>query len=409
MGETNDDRRHRLLTITLLIACVTIPGILFVRDHAYSMYDDAYIYLRYVDNIAHGCGVRWNCSGAPVEGFTSPLYLVLLLLGRVVTTDLESYTQVIGPLLLFAGLIVASLLVNRGELGRTDRRIRLGLCFATALLLATDDFVVLNAVVGLETGLAALVVALLVGAVLDRSERRTQVYLILAVLARPECAIFVLALPLLPWTRRLRFLAPIGVALLAIAVARLAMFGDLLPNTYWAKAGGGARHAELGWAYIVETVELFPLIAFAPLALLRGAARRELAYVIGVAVIWFLFFLRSGGDLFMYGRLAFPLVPALTLLGIYGLWSALSALLARIPRAQDLGTDRQGLVAGVVLLLPLLLSGIATTSITAPRPATGFPMCSGGPRSGNTSASTTRARPSRQCRSAPSATSPGWT
>ena len=51
----------------------------FVREHAYSLYDDAFIYLRFVHPVKAGCGLRWNCNAAPVEGFSGPLYLALLV------------------------------------------------------------------------------------------------------------------------------------------------------------------------------------------------------------------------------------------------------------------------------------------------------------------------------------------
>lgn len=40
--------------------------------------DDAYIFLRYARNITQGYGIVWNPGEAPVEGYTSFLYLMLI-------------------------------------------------------------------------------------------------------------------------------------------------------------------------------------------------------------------------------------------------------------------------------------------------------------------------------------------
>ncbi len=50
---------------------------------------------------------------------------------------------------------------------------------------------------------------------------------------------------------------------------------------------------------------------------MRGA-RRAVGYVLAVAAVWIAFFLRTGGDVFLFSRLAFPLVPLLTVLAARG-------------------------------------------------------------------------------------------
>ena len=39
--------------------------------------EDAYIMLRYADNLAHGRGLVWNLGGPPVEGATSFLFTAI--------------------------------------------------------------------------------------------------------------------------------------------------------------------------------------------------------------------------------------------------------------------------------------------------------------------------------------------
>jgi hypothetical protein len=303
-----DPARDTSRSLRLAAIASALVGLLwFVSQHAFSIYDDAYIYFRYADNLREGCGLSFNCGEAPVEGFTSPLYLLLLWLGGVLTADVEAWSQLLGPACLGAALVLAIRLAG-------DRPGWLGAAAAvgTAWVLTADDHLLHNAVSGLETGLAAAAVVGLTHAVLRRDGPRTATWAVLGVLLRPECGVFVLLLPMLPWMRtRARVLAVVA-PLLVITAVRLSIFGDVLPNTYWAKAGGTSAHMSLGWAYLGECASTFPLLCLAPLALLDGSRRREHAFVLLGMAVWCLSFLRTGGDHFAYARLVVPLVPAAT-------------------------------------------------------------------------------------------------
>src|SRR4051812_20663535 len=85
------------ITGVAIAGAMAIAGValaMFVRDHWGGVYDDTFIYLRYVRNLQAGCGLRFNCGGPVVEGFTAPLYLALLWLGGLVTRQLIDLCQV---------------------------------------------------------------------------------------------------------------------------------------------------------------------------------------------------------------------------------------------------------------------------------------------------------------------------
>src|ERR1700751_2879355 len=46
----------------------------------FSLFDDAMISMEYARNLANGYGLVWNAGGARVEGFTNPLWVVLMSL-----------------------------------------------------------------------------------------------------------------------------------------------------------------------------------------------------------------------------------------------------------------------------------------------------------------------------------------
>ncbi len=336
------------LVCAAALAAAAAALFLFVRAHDYSLYDDAFIYLRYVKNVRAGCGLRFNCSEPPVEGFSGPLYLGLLVLGSRVTTKLVTLTQVLGVAGM-AGALACAILgaAARGQGdARSDVPRRAVAAAAVAALLALDPYVLLNAVIGLESPLAALAVtalAVLAARSGPRAQRLTVALAFVVVLLRPEGLVFVALLPILPWARRPRVLAACALGVAAIVAVRWAIFADVAPNTYWAKSGGTARHFALGARYVADALVDFPAIALAPLALaVRGdGPRAPAAYVLASSGAWLALLVSAGGDTFEYSRLVFPLVPALTMLGVR---SAL-ALAARFGRA--------GLLAPAALSLAL--------------------------------------------------------
>lgn len=300
--------------------------VVFVVRHAFSIYDDAYIYFRYADNLAAGCGFAFNCGSPAVEGFTSPLYLLLLWLGAALTGDVEAWSQILGTLSLGAALVLAVRLAHQ-EGAAASAFAGAASALAVAGVLAADHHVLLNAVSGLETPLAAACIVALAGAVLRRDRGWTVTWALVGVLLRPECGVFILLLPMLPWMRTRREVGIVLASLAAMTAIRWVVFGDVLPNTYWAKAGGTAEHAHLGLVYLRECTQTFPLLLLSPCVLLVPERRRESGYLLAGIGLWCLYFLRTGGDHFAYARLVVPIVPAATVLAVVGL--------ARLPRPTD--------------------------------------------------------------------------
>ena len=312
--------RRFALVAALAIAVAAVTR--FTLRHAGSLYDDAYIYFRYVVNAQHGCGLRYNCADPPVEGFSSPAYLALLVAAHRLGLGLEAAATLLCSLAVALAIVLAAAVALRATR-------RPSAALAVALALGLDHSLLLNGVTGMETALAAAAIALLGWTALGDGRASVPAALF-AGLCRPEALVLAVALPLDRRVRRARFLGALALGLAAIAGARLALFGDLLPNTYWAKAGGTAAHAVLGLAYLGEVFAQFPLLAFAPLALLDADVRGKAAPLLAGGAVWLLSFLRTGGDHFAYARLAAPLVPLGTALAAIGLEAALGRVARRV-------------------------------------------------------------------------------
>ncbi len=322
----------------------------FVARYAYSLYDDAYIYLRYADNVLAGCGLRFNCADVPVEGFTSPLYMAITVLGGALGADLEIFVQLFGLFTLAAATsIVYAVVVKRAlEVTRPFHALCIGIGTSAALL-ASPNFL-LNSVIGLETSLACLVLTFLLWSASRPDLPYLRTLLVLAFVTRPESALFTLALPLTKQGRSLRYLLPLGLALGAIQLARVLTFGEFFPNTFYAKSGGTLNHLVLGLEYIGMIVYDFPYVLLGLGALAWTPLRKQTSWAWVAIGVWLLFFLKSGGDAFEYSRLAVPLVPGILMLGVTG-------LLPRLARIQS-----SQFQLGLVLVITLGFIGWAQST-----------------------------------------------
>jgi hypothetical protein len=139
---------------------------------------------------------------------------------------------------------------------------------------------------------------------------------IAAVLAHPDHAIFyvaigaTLAMRRTPWRQLARYAAPFVILYVPYFVARWSYYGLPLPNTYYAKAAGGA-YFEQGVVYLFASSVGAGLIAVVPLAVYGLARRRrELAgQIVAIAApVYLLYLAKIGGD-FMLGRLLVPVLP----------------------------------------------------------------------------------------------------
>jgi hypothetical protein len=211
--------------------------------------DDAFISFRYAQNWVAGCGPVYNCGQPPVEGYSNFLWMVLAALTLALGADPVQWMRALGLACGAGALVAMALLGRRIHRGRASPWIPL-------LVVGGSPFWGVNAVTGLETTGAAL--SVLLAALLSLrlpGDRRAGWLAGLAwgasYLMRPEAP--ALLLVTVVWAlgvalrrgfeRRQVLLAPLrpllGFSLLAgpYFAWRLWFYGDLLPNTYYAKAG----------------------------------------------------------------------------------------------------------------------------------------------------------------------------
>jgi arabinofuranosyltransferase len=304
--------------------------------------DDAYILYRYARNLARGAGIVWNVGEPPIEGFTSLLHVLLLGLGALGGLDFTWTGQLLG----IVATTCLPLAVAFLALQLQPRDFRLAAISAWGVALASP--IAAWARGGLETLVFTNLVVLSTGCWLaargmHRFPWRVPLLFFLSVLSRPEgmliagmafCADLLMHRSgrgsLAGAARRWWLLALLLSGYLAF---KLLYFGDPLPNTFYAKAGGGMWALPSGLSYVFRFVRDFGvpnlLLAAVPLFLQRARRSVGTGFIACFAALFAAQVAVVGGDYLYFHRYLIPIIPFLVILAIQGglgLWDAAASL-----------------------------------------------------------------------------------
>ena len=316
-------RRHGAIAFAIIAAAGLALAWLcrFVQD-------DAFISFIYARNLVEGHGPTW--SGARVEGYTNPLWVLWIALGLRCGAEAVAWSW-LGGMIAFAATLLATW---RLALRLLDRA--LPALLAVALLAANYSFVA-YATGGLETMAQAALLAWAAVAAAglqspapreDRTPARLSLLLALAAMTRPDSALpgaVLFAWAALALARRraprrtwLALALPFALVTGPWLGWKLAWYGRLLPNTYYAKTGLSGAMLANGAAFVgrfLHWYALWPALALGlvALAVRRRDADARLLAPLAVVVTWLAYVVLVGGD-FMEFRLLVPVLPFLFVL-----------------------------------------------------------------------------------------------
>ena len=260
------------IVLLALLACALIARAFVTGSAWWIGIDDANIYYVYARNILSGHGIVYAPGGELVEGFTSPLWLLLLVVfsaGNIVSVEAASLLLGIVCTFIALWLVMGVVRTHRGGVASW---------FAVVAILATPGVIDWMMMARLETPLWVLVLAV-AGLRMAYGPYDKWYYMALAALPiiRPEGIVLgplvaVAACYVCHGVTRavvrpalLCAAIPITSALLLTAV-RLAVFGVPLPNTYYAKVSSSfADNLANGLTYIQNaayTTMWVPILVF---------------------------------------------------------------------------------------------------------------------------------------------------
>jgi hypothetical protein len=302
---TSSSREGAAILVVATLACC-MAGAFFPLPA-----DDAYIVARYATNIASGRGMVFN-EGEAVNALTSPFHLVVLVMLQPLAGDFVTAYRAL------CAVAVATVLVVGAwrTWGRSPTT-----AFFLALTLACP-FVVFWTVGGLETPIL-LCICTAMAFLLLGDERRNAAAIValaaIAVLVRYDAVLFAAPIGVYAlWRHRNRIAVRVIFAAGTLAVVvwmafTLVRFGDLLPTSFYVKAGRAPALDELGRGvlYVLSFVCLTWIWTAALIgrrAASSNPAARMLWLGLGLTLAYALF---ASTKHMMYGyRLLVPYLPA---------------------------------------------------------------------------------------------------
>jgi hypothetical protein len=348
--------------------------------------DDAGITFVYARNLAAGHGLVSQPGLPPVEGFSNFLWMATFLPALL----LGVFHPVIVPKLASLALLAGSFVLLDRSLTALNEGNRLVSTITLLLLAICTPFVVWS-VSGLENPLYVFLLCLLLRLVVRERERRSTSGLVpwLAgavtaglALTRPDGILFAPLYPLLTlgvsggkrWRRLVIHGAVLGVLLGAFLLFRWSYFGDLVPNTFYAKGAPNAKvYLDLFTLppnMTAKALGLFESVTGEASALLLTGLLAGTAFLVGrgrfgwqhgvlLVFAWFgaIPFLLLPFDWMPEFRFATPFFPFLYAFGVTLGWSLLQTLIPVAARR------RLPALAAAVLALGLSLILFASRSL----------------------------------------------
>jgi hypothetical protein len=317
----SSSRIFPLALIVLLLAFTLWAGWLIHRSsfevegtHYYCLFDDAMISMTYARNLVEGHGLEWARFGEPVEGFTHPLWMFLMVPVNALPIPLRDRSLPVQllSLVVLAGTVVAVRRLMADHFSPPGEAHWL----PAAVLTAFYYPLVYWSLMGMETGLQALlaVVAVQLALTTAHAERDRSFWLWLvcaaAFLLRMDMLLLAVAVHLyVLWWRGFRQMARRGwLAGLAMFVGMTVAYGifrwvyyhDLLPNTYYLKLSGVPLAVRLlrGTAVMAQFVRDHLLVLLAAGAGTAAFLRRNRRLILPAAVfgLYCAYSVYVGGD-----------------------------------------------------------------------------------------------------------------
>ena len=317
--------------------------------HVFSEGDvGSFVTFRYAENLLGGHGPVYNV-GDPVEGFTSPLHLLLVTLLMAVGHGVGIYFKVklLGIALAILGLWQMRRLAQLVELSPLEATL-------AQLLAAVSVNYACAAVNGEET---SLFICTLLGATITYVKERegrsgywSAALLFLVLLTRPDGAMIFLFLLCLRLNDARTGRMTVGRAgvwaatyvglVVAFVVARWSYYGMLVPNTYMAKAVPLGTALPSGFKYLLMVLSpsggprLWMVASgavfwgLAGVGLWRNRGRRHAAVLALAVASSIVFALKFGGGRGSGWRYMEPAAPFLAILQAWGLSAVASARVA---------------------------------------------------------------------------------
>jgi hypothetical protein len=290
--------------------------------------DDLYIYFRYVNNILDGNGIVYN-PGDRVEGVSGFSWLMALTVFGYLGLPLELTSKISGLTLALVNLFLIFKISLKAGLGK--------LSYLACILMLFNLPFVLWSISGFEIMFYMFLMLLSFKLIISlNSESRNIPYLsillFLISVTRPEGILMSLGFLLFVFnftrdkSTTLKASLIFGVLFCSFLLFRIFYFGDILPNTYYAKIGHNLigyyeiRSYKNGLFYIIDffkhNIQFITLLLLLPFTIKHLIRNRIFLFAMTVLLLQFFFIIFAGGDWMVQYRFMIPAIPFLSLVTV---------------------------------------------------------------------------------------------
>ena len=285
--------------------------------------DDAFISYRYVKNFLNGHGLVFNPKER-VEGYTNFLWIIILSIFAKFGLDIIVVSKILG---VASGCIALFLLYKISTLffqkrnRSPDSVLAWFFTLSPSLLLASNSAFAYWSISGLESAFFVMTVLLSVYFYLT-NQRLMIVSSALSTLIRPEGALLFVIIML----HKLFFkkdklkdclfsLAGFTILLLPFLIFKIFYYGDILPNSFYAKTGFSLEYIKSGLEYFwifLKHYGLWGILYLLPIVFYKSLDDKQKLFLL-FAYIYTFYVILIGGDVLKVHRFFLPVLPFLYL------------------------------------------------------------------------------------------------
>jgi arabinofuranosyltransferase len=304
----------------LLFIFIGLNIFVFLSFHYNFLSDDAFITFRYVKNFLRGWGPVYN-KGEYIEGFTSPLWFLLLSAVAKAGVDIVAAGRYLGLLIGGAQVILFYYLLKKIKLDIVPR-------LTAFYFLTFSNVIAVWSLGGLET-VAYSFLLLTCFYLLLSVKKWTETNLIalsfvtlLLALTRLE-GLFVVLVTIITIRSKgeiIYYLAPLILVLGISFLVRFNLYHKLLPNTFYVKVGGGLPMYWRGIKYVLDFFWNYSCVLLFLILTIYGLVKKSKASFLSLVFIFFIISetVYVGGDGLPMYRFLLPVIPYFgVLLGLF--------------------------------------------------------------------------------------------
>lgn len=319
---TIESLKSKYLFLLLIYICY----LFFALTYFDWIVDDLYIYFRYASNFANGKGIVFN-DGDHVEGISGLLWMFVLSLYSYSGLSPEFSAKLTGLLSVIFQIFIIFRICLKFKFDLNA----FGTC---ALMLFNLPFIIWS-VSGFEIMLYMSIQILIFYLILNSDTIKINPFILsllifLVTISRPEGILFSVCYLFFVFTvsgdksYTLKVSSVYFITLSGLLLFRYFYFGDLLPNTYYAKIGHSIfgsyelKSYKNGLFYLkdffLHNIQFIPLIILIPVSFKFLKKNKFFIFTLTVVLLQFGFVIFAGGDWMVQYRFIVPAIPYLSVL-----------------------------------------------------------------------------------------------